>query len=494
MSSSPTTAASSICRFSETDAADILLADAAEHHFLEEGSWSSADQSKATHDARELAGDNQSPEILLPLRAKLVLARLTTVLPHPVDIKQFSWHTTLLTVILMSAAYVMGALTDRLCTDGSRINLLAVPLLLIIVWNLAVYAVLLLNALHLLPASRIPIRETAARLLTRIHLPRLKNHALKMKFASLWTRAVFPQIRLYVARSLHLAAAAFAVGILTSILVRGIGTAWIVGWESTWFADSPELVQNFINFTYGLIPAERFGLPPIPDAEGIATLRFDMSPSTDQAAPWLIRLMALLFASVILPRSLLALWDSVLLSRAKNRIDLSLDTPYYRSILSRSNIISCWTGLIIDSADPAEAERKDLQQLMQALSAADLTSNIDSLTHNTWEEAPDHFLARLPAALRYQLILLVDPINTPEDEVHGAFIENAAAWCKDHQSPSVAVILDCSSLRGRLGNTDARLALWETFVSQKHGVAIPAKLSNADSRRQLIESLTTLWH
>ena len=96
MSSSPTTAASSICRFSETDAADILLADAAEHHFLEEGSWSSADQSKATHDARELAGDNQSPEILLPLRAKLVLARLTTVLPHPVNIKQFSWHTTLL--------------------------------------------------------------------------------------------------------------------------------------------------------------------------------------------------------------------------------------------------------------------------------------------------------------------------------------------------------------------------------------------------------------
>ncbi|MGN1150239.1 MAG: hypothetical protein ACI4SY_05990, partial [Sutterella sp.] len=235
-------------------------------------------------------------------------------------------------------------------------------------------------------------------------------------------------------------------------------------------------------------------LPPLPNTSGIAALRFDLNPSADQAAPWLFRLMVLLFATVILPRCLLALWDTVLLSRSKRSISLPLNSPYYRSILSKPNIVSCWTGLIIDASDPADADQDRVLQLKQDFSAACIPSKIAAFTYNTWEGTPDLFIAQLPSAQRYQLALIIDPVNTPEDEVHGSFIETAASWCRDHHSPAVAVILDCSSMQGRQGNTDARLALWETFIAEKHGVAMPADLSSPEDRKNLIESLSALWH
>lgn len=51
------------------------------------------------------------------------------------------------------------------------------------------------------------------------------------------------------ARAFHLAAAAFAAGLLASIAVRGIGTAYVVGWESTWFADNPNRVAGILRFS-----------------------------------------------------------------------------------------------------------------------------------------------------------------------------------------------------------------------------------------------------
>ncbi|MDY4163961.1 MAG: DUF2868 domain-containing protein [Sutterella sp.] len=480
------------CRFSEADASDILLAEAAEAHFSEAGIWTDADQARATRDARELAGERRTPDVLLPLRARLVLARLKSVLPDPDGIRKLSYGITPFTVALMLAAYAAGALTDRLSTDGARINLLAVPLLLVVVWNLAVYAVLLLKALHLLPSSALPAREAVVRLLSGLRLPRLKDHALKMRYVSLRTAAELPRLRLAAARAFHLAAAAFAVGILTGVLVRGIGTAWIVGWESTWFADSPELVRSVISLTYGLIPAERFGLPPIPDSAGIAALRFDLAPTADQAAPWLLRLMLLLSGVVILPRLLLALWDTVLIARAEARITLALDTPYFRRMLADSTLPLCRTDLVVETADPAEADREDLRQLSRALSDA-VSETVGVIAHNAWEEAPEAFIGRLLPAQRRQLCLIVDPAATPEDEVHGTFIEAAARWCREHQSPAPAVIPDCASLRGRPGGADARLALWETFIAERHGIALPADLSRPEEREKLIASLKALW-
>ena len=105
---------------------------------------------------------------------------------------------------------------------------------------------------------------------------------------------------------MHLAALAFALGLIAEIAFRGISTAFVVGWESTWFAQNPEAVKTFIDWTYGLIP---FG-GDLPDASTLEAMQSDrlvfrMHPVN--AAPWLIRMMVLLTVFVIIPRLFLAL-------------------------------------------------------------------------------------------------------------------------------------------------------------------------------------------
>lgn len=53
--------------------------------------------------------------------------------------------------------------------------------------------------------------------------------------------------------------------------VRGIGTAYHVGWESTWLADNPEAVHTVLNTIYGHLPF----CPPVPDVSAVAALAFD---------------------------------------------------------------------------------------------------------------------------------------------------------------------------------------------------------------------------
>ena len=67
-------------RLSEKDARDVLLAELLETPTEaapgEKPVWTSVDAAAATRDARHLAGERRTPGLFLPLRARLVLARL----------------------------------------------------------------------------------------------------------------------------------------------------------------------------------------------------------------------------------------------------------------------------------------------------------------------------------------------------------------------------------------------------------------------------------
>ena len=79
-----------------------------------------------------------------------------------------------LTVILGLAALMSGMLTDHLATEDARINLLSPPLLLLIVWNLAVYLLIILKPLMPSGTSRRPlsVREFLSRSLLKPQLLR----------------------------------------------------------------------------------------------------------------------------------------------------------------------------------------------------------------------------------------------------------------------------------------------------------------------------------
>ena len=181
----------------------------------------------------------------------------------------------------------------------------------------------------------LPLRSSLNAFVQKTSYGTLRRSGFKSHFYSEWSAFVAPLIRMNVARTLHFAALFFALGIIVSLLVRGFGTSYWAGWESTWLAESPESVKAFIDYTYGLIPAVG-PLPPMLDLAQIVEMRADRLPYLEtpvSAAPWLIRMMILMGVVVIFPRLIFACFDTWRMNRFKSQTSLSIESSYFENIL-----------------------------------------------------------------------------------------------------------------------------------------------------------------
>ena len=251
--------------------------------------------------------------------------------------------------------------------------------------------------------------------------------------------------------------------------VRSIGTAYHVGWESTWLADNPEAVHTVLNTIYGHLPF----CPPVPDVSAVAALAFDaQTASAVDAAPWLLRLMCLLALAIILPRLLLVLKCTVGLAASRRRVRIDLESPYYRSILSVSDAPAVRTTVIVDSTDSVGGLPARWHDFKAKLKTAEPGSgDVDLLADSAWDGTTSEVLAAIKPAIIHRLLLAFDPSSTPEVEVHGAMMDAAASWCTSKQSPAPVVVLDLSRINRRFGRDSpaagSRTALWQTFAAER---------------------------
>src|SRR5690606_22507348 len=119
-----------------------------------------------------------------------------------------AWRPWILPVAL-ALAFGAGLATDAL-SAGRQVNLLAAPLLGVLVWNLLVYLVLL-------------GRVVAGLLRRRTAGPGLMQRALLRGLARLpQTQAITPGDAARAGALLHAASALFAVGLLAGLYLRGL--------------------------------------------------------------------------------------------------------------------------------------------------------------------------------------------------------------------------------------------------------------------------------
>ena len=256
-------------------------------------------ETSAAADARLIAGKDPKDRTLA--KAKLVLSR-RSLKPSRMP----TLPTGLFTGILVFAAYLLGVLTDRFTSEGAVVNLLSPALLFVLFWQLVLYVLLFVGAVAGLLgfAPKWPGRRLFTELLARVRMPAVKKQTLKER--PLWLTLLAPSLRFDAACAFHLAAAALGAGLLTGLAFRGIGTAYTVGWTSTWLAGHEAWLANLFSATYGLVPLDVFGLS-FPDAAAIADMNLRVNPEgSPDAAAWLLRLMGLVAGVVILPRLLLA--------------------------------------------------------------------------------------------------------------------------------------------------------------------------------------------
>lgn len=177
--------------------------------------------------------------------------------------------------LVVCGAFGLGVATDAIGSSHS-VNILAPPLMLLMLWNVTVYAFIGLNALRGWFSAPNAIKTDSD---TGLALARGTT-------------------------VMHCGAAAMAAGALTSMYWRGLVFDYQALWQSTFL--SAASVHQIISMVLG--PASWISGMPLPDAQALAQLRYPISVG-ENAGRWMHWYAITVFLVVLLPRGLLALWS-----------------------------------------------------------------------------------------------------------------------------------------------------------------------------------------
>jgi hypothetical protein len=319
----------------ESDAKKILLMRAFELPLTDP--WTAADQAWASAETSRALGESAPNELWLVTRSELATARLTQRLPAIASALTSIGRTGWLS-LLPVLAFLLGLATDAV-GSAQRVNILAPPLLALILWNLVVYAMLSGSTLRTSffqkdrhPASG-PIHQMFDQL-TRHDVKRLSNrftkhdsHAAIERFLVNWSRASQSIQTARLAKMLHQASIALTAGILISLYVRGLAFEYRAGWDSTFL--TPGTLHAFLSWI--LAPAAQLSGQALPSVAELAELRFSVGPG-ENAARW-IHLYALTAAAlVLLPRAVLAFTAANRVRQLESNFNLPLDEVYFQRL------------------------------------------------------------------------------------------------------------------------------------------------------------------
>ena len=262
-------------------------------------------------------------------RATAIVARASGADATVAGLGQPSIRLRWLARALPVLTLALGLALDRMA-NAHRVDLLSPPLLLVLGWNLVMYALLAWSAWrtwrslrarpstpsapsdHTGPAGRPPaIAHTTLLALRRWARPALRGRAgprglaarVAADFYHHWFAQTADAFAQRAARVLHLCAAAWAAGIALSLLLRGLFVRYQFGWEST-FLDAGQVHAVTTVLFWPLTTL--FGLEPFSLQDITSTQDF-----SGQGAPggrWVWMYVGLLALVVVLPRLALAAW------------------------------------------------------------------------------------------------------------------------------------------------------------------------------------------
>lgn len=445
------------------DAAAILYAEALEAHPPE--GWAAEASAAASRDARAVAGENTSPKTLLLTRAKLIIARMSEHSPQ-IRVPRFPQLGLIFqaaAALLIGLGFFTGAVSEQLTSSGASLNLLSPPFLAVILWNIAAALWAVFCLLKLLPKLGVPqglplrLAHWMSSLSGLSRLSPVRSPADRQFYREALP-LLLPQTAWRLRAALHWAALAFAAGAAASLCVRGIGTAYWAYWESTWFADRPDIIAQILSVLYGWLPQWLPGITPLPDAAGLEALRTAgaaaAAPPSEAAlaagAPWLARLIWTLVLAVMLPRALLAWISERAAARSARELIFSIPPERWQRIQREAAALPARVWRICATGKPAPAASPN-----EILVAAD-----------PWS-APDFpSLAQADICAGDLASLMLDPAATPEDEVHGTLIDALLA-----RKAVLEVELDFALLAERFSDAPERIqsrrALWEHFCAER---------------------------
>jgi hypothetical protein len=369
--------------------------------------------------------------------------------------------------ILLVMACLVGLLSDTLGPER-RVNILSVPLLGLILWNLGVYAALaawwVARAVRP-PSHRADIAHSSAgwvamatswttwrarRLLhTRTEGARLVGQVVNT-YAAYWRRLATPLVATRVRGLLHLAAALIALAVLVGTYWRGIAFEYRATWESTFLG--PHALRAILVPLLG--PAGLLLGEPIPSAAVLAAMR---APATGEAAPWIHRYALTTLLLVVGPRLLLAAGAFARARRLAANLPVDLGEPYF-SRLTPGRGQRAYVEILPYGMTFTPGAETALRDLVRDLVGAAAEVRIEgAMPYGAEPDALWGTGSGADGGIEWWRMLIFSLAQSPEDEVHGALITRLVAWVSEAK-PRIRralVVVDASAYRLRLTGSGA---------------------------------------
>jgi len=462
----------------EVVAREVLMLQAFETAQPAAPSWGDDDRAWATQhalqdDAVGASADTEAFEAFIAARARHAMQRLAPREPLAAGAlarRLWRWRWV---GWAMAAAFIGGLLADSI-GSSQRINLLAPPLLAVLVWNGVVYLGLLGHALLRLlrrpppPGALIGLTGRVLRLGRAVPggtAPGASGagsaRALQ-SFAALWLRSSAPLSAARAATVLHAAAAALALGLIAGLYGRGLVLDYRAGWEST-FLDAPSAHAILAAL---LAPAAALSGIALPDVGAFDALRsaHGVPGSGASAAPWLHLLALTLALVVVLPRALLALGSAARARWLARHVAVPLDDPYYQR-LARLRAGDVARVFVVPYASPPGAQAAAALRALLAPALGDgLTIEIaPTLAFGAEDDAG---ASATPVPGTTLAVALFDLAATPEAENQGRFAQQLAA--RAPAGAAAIMLVDEAAFARRFSADPTRLAqrrdAWRRFA------------------------------
>ena len=456
----------------EHAARDVVLVRAIETADGAREIWSDADRVWAGRTAAEVVGESASDDAFLGHRATLALQRLATRHPKIKALARGSSARGWL-VPVGAAGIDIG--------PAHRINLLAPPVLALLVWNLAVFAMLLWGELAR-RRSRAgdrgrPVRRKVIAWLGGVTRP-VRESALPAplaaaatRFAADWWALATPLWGHRAARLLHFCAATLAAGAIAGLYLRGIALEYRTGWQST-FLDAAD-VAGLLRVV--LAPGSWLTGIPIPGADRLQAIAG--YGAGENAAPWIHLYAATILLVVIVPRLAVATLAWFREWRVARRMPVVLGQAYFQRLLHARREGTARIAAVPYSYDIAKASAAGLAQL--------LTRVFESAVDIRWSPAVAYGAEILPEIPDPQVAAVAAVFNlsaTPERENHGAFLD-ALRTSVNGRAPVVGIV-DTSDFVSRFHANPQRIAerqgAWRQTLAEHGADALFVRLAEPD--------------
>lgn len=233
-------------------------------------------------------------------------------------------------------ALLLGVLCDQIA-NPHRVDLLSLPLLAVVAWNLALYLLLVLQlAMSSFrgQAARAPLAEWqrwAGDAEFKLQRKSALHTRVTAAFYTRWLAATAALSSQRIRCLLHVAAAAWALGLIISLLSRGLVVEYRAGWESTFLnaAQVHALLNALFLPVVALLPVEPFTLAEV------AGLRFDAAAAgAGSGGRWAWLYVGLLGLVVVFPRLVLAAIAGWRVKALKQKVELDLGSAYFQELMA----------------------------------------------------------------------------------------------------------------------------------------------------------------